>query len=95
VADRSGQASLWQWARSRSGVWIEIAPPVLSKVFALDERTQRSLQTRLFAIAELASVHPVPGPTRNLIVATHRFEVRYSLDRGWSRVIVEGLDLAG
>jgi len=65
---------------------------VLSKVFALDERTQRSLQSRLFAVAELAAVHPVPGPARDLIVAAGRFNVRYSLDLGSSRITVEAIE---
>jgi len=103
VSDRSAQVAFWQWARSPSGVWIEIAPAVLSRVFALDERTQRSLQSRLFAVAELAAVHPVPGPTRNLIVAAGGLDVRYSLDLAAGRVTVEaieendrsGLELAG
>jgi hypothetical protein len=73
---------------------VEIAPYALSAVFALDERTRRSLQSRLFAIADLASVHPVPGPTRNLIVAAGSFDLRYSLDLAASRVTIEGVDVA-
>jgi hypothetical protein len=73
---------------------VEIAPCAISPVFALDERTRRSLQSRLFAIADLASVYPVPGPTRNLIVAAGGFELRYSLDLAAKRVTIEGIDAA-
>jgi hypothetical protein len=92
VSDRSAQIAFWQWARSPSGIWIEIAPAALSKVFALDERMQRSLQSRLFAVAELAAVHPVPGPVRNLIVTAGGFDVHYSLDLASGRVTVEALE---
>jgi hypothetical protein len=73
---------------------VEIVPSALSAVFALDERTRRSLQRRLFAIVDLASVHPVPGPTRNLIVAAGSFDLRYSLDLAANRVTIEGLEAA-
>lgn len=84
----------WQWARSPAGVWLEIAPAALSAVFALDERTRRALQSRLFAVSELASVHPIPAPAKNLIVAAGGFELRYSLDSSGKRVIIEGVEQA-
>ena len=98
MSDRSlggGPSALWQWARSPSGVWVEIAPSAIAAVFALDERTRRSVQGRLFAIADLATVHPVPGPARNLIVAGGSFDVRYSLDLQEKRVIIEGIEAPG
>jgi hypothetical protein len=76
-------------------VWVEIAPSAIAAVFALDERTRRSLQSRLFAIVDLASVHPVPGPARNLIVAGGSFDVRYSLDLQAKRVTIEGIQAPG
>jgi len=82
----------WQWARSPSGICLEIEPSALSAVFALDERTRRSLQSRLFAIAELATVHPIPGPAMNLIVDAGSFVLRYSLDLPGKRVVIDGLD---
>jgi hypothetical protein len=76
-------------------VWVEIAPSAIAAVFALEERIRRSLQNRLFAIVDLASVHPVPGPAQNLIVAGGSFEVRYSLDLEAKRVIIEGVGAPG
>jgi hypothetical protein len=73
---------------------VEIAPSAIAAVFALDERTRRSLQSRLFAIVDLASVHPVPGPTDNLIVAAGNFDLRYSLDLAAKRVTIDGLEAA-
>jgi len=81
----------WQWSRSPSGIWLEIAPSALSAVFALDERSRRSLQSRLCAIAELASVHPVPGPAMNLIAESGDFVVRYSLDFSGKRIVIDSL----
>jgi hypothetical protein len=74
---------------------VQIAPPAIAKVFELDERTRRTLQSRLFAVVDLASVHPVPGPTHNLIVAGSSFDVRYSLDLQAKRVIIEGIEAPG
>jgi hypothetical protein len=90
-----GRPAFWQWARSPSGVWVEIAPSAIAAVFALEERVRRSLQTRLFAIVDLASVHPVPGPAQNLIFAGDSFEVRYSLDLQAKRVTIEGIEAPG
>jgi hypothetical protein len=98
VSDRPvrGSSTLsWQWSRSPSGIWLEIAPSALSTIFALDERTRRLLQSRLFAICDLATVHPVPGPTGNLIVDAGTFVLRYSLDLAGKRLVIEGLEEAG
>jgi len=72
-------------------MWLEIAPSALSAVFALNERNRRSLQSRLFAIAELATVHPVPGPAMNLIADSGNFVVHYSLDLAGKRIVIDGL----
>lgn len=89
-----GTTLSWQWSRSPAGIWLEIAPPALSAVFGLDERTRRSLQSRLFALAELATVHPVPGPAMNLIADAGSFLLRYSLDLAGKRIVIEGLTQA-
>jgi hypothetical protein len=84
----------WQWSRSPSGVWLEIVPSALSAVFALNERTRRSLQSSLFAIADLAAVHPLPGSARNLIIAANGLVLRYSLETAEKRVVIEAVEEA-
>jgi hypothetical protein len=91
---RGAPPPFWQWSRSPSGIWLEIAPSALSAVFALDERNRRSLQSRLCAIAELATVHPVPGPAMNLIADGGDFVVRYSLDLAGKRIVIDGVTQA-
>ena len=73
---------------------LEIAPTAIGPIFALDERTRRTLQARLAAIADLAVAHPIPGPAHNLIVCAGNVEVRYSLDLAARRVLVEGIQAA-
>jgi hypothetical protein len=95
VSDPSQTGShSWQWARCPSGISLEISPPAIGPIFALDERTRRTVQSRLLAIADLAVAHPVPGPAGNLIVSAGNVEVRYSLDMAARRVLIEGLQAA-